>query len=128
MTLASTNPGAKGTSFRSSFALGEPKQLTSFAASSESLKGSEKTRPFGAPESDVEESSSEASDDGTVPVDKEKGRHATPDKIEAKTVMDDRKRLRLQRGELSLFPSESHQPLDFKIFLSNIGDHISCCG
>ncbi|KAH8889793.1 hypothetical protein GQ53DRAFT_196230 [Thozetella sp. PMI_491] len=106
-TLGGTGSFAGGKTFGSGFgagsAFGAPR-LTSFASQlGETLKSEKPAKPFGAPESDAEESGDddeeeEEGENGAAGAADEHGEEK--DKEEGKQVVDDKKKIRLQKVEV----------------------------
>jgi len=81
-------------------------KLTSFAGSGESLKQGGKARPFGAPDSDGDADDSGRTDDDSAS-DEDKSTKASPERDEAKAPVDEKRKLKLQRGK---FENQPPQP------------------
>ena len=89
--LLNTN-GSGGTSFGSGSVLSSTKPLV--ACGTKPLHNDKATRPFGAPESDASEDDRDDDEGENVSQPDETGRGVSPEKD-----MDDRKKLKLQKGE-----------------------------
>ena len=100
-----------GSPFASAFggksALAGPR-LSTFGKPGEALKSDKPAKPFGAPESDNEDGSEKDDEDdeskaGEAASDKEEGKET--DKDDLKTLSDEKKKIRLQRGKFKALSS-----------------------
>ena len=95
--LASGNTGGFGSPFSSPF--GDGGKLSSFAKPGESLTRETKQRAFGAPDSDVEESSEDEDEDNKPSSeDGETDDKGEAGKDETQVLADDKKKPKLQKG------------------------------